>query len=158
MLIYWKKKITDKLAYRLIYSDSRTALGYPYSSTSISISKKKYSILVIEILYSILISPAPVLSLSHTLYQLLHILFPSLPLSLSPQLSLSLLQWCYSVLAGCSRARSVAVCCAAGTLPGCLQSRGAHHAHATGSVPAALALPGADSLIGCNCSLFVFHV
>jgi hypothetical protein len=57
-----------------------------------------------------------------------------------------LLQWCYSVLSVSSPARSVAVCCAAGTLPGRLQGRGAHHAHATGSVPAALALPGADSL------------
>jgi hypothetical protein len=65
------------------------ASGYPHPSTSIFISKKEYSILVIEILYSISISPAPVLSLSHTLYPLFHILFPSLPLSLSP-LSLSL--------------------------------------------------------------------
>jgi hypothetical protein len=65
-------------------------LGYPHSSTSIFISKKKYSILVIEILYSIQISPAPVLPLSHTLYPLFHILFPFLPLPLSQQLSLSL--------------------------------------------------------------------
>jgi len=66
-----------------------SALGYSHSWTSISISKKKYSILVIEILYSISISPAPVLSLSHTLYPLFHILFPSLPF-LSHLLSLSL--------------------------------------------------------------------
>jgi hypothetical protein len=64
-----------------------TAVGYPHSSTSISISKKKYSIPVIEILYSIFISPASVLSLSHTLYLLFHILFTSLPPSLSPTLA-----------------------------------------------------------------------
>ena len=86
------------------------------------------------------------LSLSHTLYQLFHILFPSLPLSLSPELSLTATVVLQCFGGPLSRARSVAVYCAAGTLPGRLQARGAHHAHATGSVPAALALPGADSL------------
>ena len=59
--------------------------------------KKEYFILVIEILYSIHISPAPVLSLSHTLYLLFHILFPSLPfLSLTNSLSATV----FSVLCG----------------------------------------------------------
>jgi hypothetical protein len=52
--------------------------GYPRSSTSIFISKKKY---FIEILYSISISSVPILSLSHTLYSLFHILFTFLALS-----------------------------------------------------------------------------
>jgi hypothetical protein len=60
-------------------------------------SVKKYFILVIEILYSISISPVLILSLSHTLYPLFHILFPLLPL-LSPQLSL----FCYSVWRACT--------------------------------------------------------
>jgi hypothetical protein len=68
----------------------QSVLGYPHASTSISISKKKYFILVIEILYSISISSAPVLSLSHTLYLLFPILFSSLLLSLSLTLFLSL--------------------------------------------------------------------
>jgi hypothetical protein len=76
------------------------ALGYPHSFTSISISKKEYSILVIEILYSIHISLAPVLSLSYTLYPLFHILFPSLPLSLSLTNSLSLSLQCLRVNSG----------------------------------------------------------
>jgi hypothetical protein len=61
--------------------------GYPHSSTFISISKKKYSIPVIEILYPISISPTPVLSLSHILYLLFYILFPSPPFSLPNTLS-----------------------------------------------------------------------
>jgi hypothetical protein len=106
----------------------RRTLGYPHLSTSIFISKKEYSILVIKILYSILISFAPVLSLSHTLYQLFHILFPFLSLSLSPQLSLSLIAGpCskhnfagYFAVARCGRAN--AKCGVAGLLRSC----GAH--------------------------------
>jgi hypothetical protein len=121
-----------------LYRSVIGSLGYPHPSTSIFISKKEYFILVIEILYSISISPAPVLSLSHTLYPLFRILFPSFPLS--PQLSLIA-----TVFSGCSYARSVAVFCVAGTLAARLQACGAHHAYATSSVPAALVLPGADS-------------
>ena len=75
-----------------------TILAIPSLDTELRLSmfvdlyfhlKKEYFILVIEILYSIPISFTPVLSLSHTLYPLFHILFPSLLLSLSPQHSLS---------------------------------------------------------------------
>ena len=117
-----------------------SALGYSHSWTSISISKKKYSILVIEILYSISISPTPVLFLSNTLYPLFHILFHSLPLSLSATLFVQCLAF------SLSRARSVAFFCAAGTLPGHLQARGADARYATASIPSPLPLRGADSL------------
>jgi hypothetical protein len=82
-------------------------LGYPHSSTSIFISKKEYFILVIKILYSILISSVSVLYLYHILYTNYSIFYSPPSLFLSLHNSLLLLQWCYSVLTGCSPARGL---------------------------------------------------
>ena len=94
------------------------------------------------------------LSLSHTLYQLLHILSSSLPFSLSPQLSLLLLQWCYSILSGCSLARGLWRSAVQPVRYRVVYRRAVRTAR---TLPAALALPGADSLrtyvinvLGCN--------
>ena len=122
------------------------ALGYSHSSTSIFISKKKYFILVIEILYSIPIFPVPVLSLSHTLYPLFHILFHPLSFSLTNVFSLRATVALQCLAFSLSRARSVLFFCAAGTLPSHLQARGADDRYATSGVPSPLPLRGADSL------------
>ena len=120
------------------------AVGYPHSSTSISISKNEYFILVIEILYSISISHAPVLSLSHTLYPLFHILFPSLPLLSLPN-SLSLLLQClacvHSAPLGIARVPAGRYAPARDTGARC------GRAHATAGVPAGLQVRSADSLM-----------
>jgi hypothetical protein len=122
---------------------SQSISDYPHSSTSIFISKKEYSILVIEILYSIFISPAPVLSLSHTIYPLFHILFPSLPLSLSP-LSLSLSSFPFT--GAHARTRSVACYCSKRNVAGWLEVARCGRANAKCGVARVLALRGVHSL------------
>jgi hypothetical protein len=128
-------------------------LGYPHSSTSIFISKKKYSFIVIEILYSISISPAPVLSLSHTLYPLFYILFPSLPLSLSP-LSLSLSSFPFT--GAHVGALPVACYCSERNDDGSFRAVRCGRANAKCGVPDVLQSTGADSLtsnnVPCPCS------